>query len=114
MDAGRDLDALVAQARGWTFADGEWGYEEHSVWKIVTLPSPTSSIADAWELVEELHDFRLYHCASDPEYAGGPEWVLYFSIFASKRWQSMQVDAPTAPEAICRAYLKAKGVEVPA
>ena len=109
----RDLDALVAQARGWTKdeygwldADGiirGWNKESQPV-----LPPVSTDIAEAMGLVEELVATGLnvelhwrgggVSCSVEE----GDEVTAHYIAVA---------DAPTASAAICLAYLKAKGVK---
>jgi hypothetical protein len=112
MKAGRELDALVAErVMGWTYkpfynGGGEWSHNG----KLVafggldggSLPKYSSSIADAWQVVEKL------------KADGNNVWVEW----AGKVWVCgatsvfPDIEADTAPLAICKAALMVVGVEV--
>lgn len=106
MPAGRELDALVAER--------VMGLEKHGglnaagtstseVWmkdgKQISFAEPptySTDIAEAWEVVEKIHDLQ-------------PRFILEAQPFVRPRvwWCSVYghdlVEAPTAPLAICRA-----------
>lgn len=109
------LDSLVAQrvmkmipCRGglcnepcyWTDSDG-------SVWHhngIVPF-SPSTSIADAWEVVNEMNGPRGFYARSASHPQSG-EWMVTFKK-CGLRFDSAE---KTAPLAICLAALRAVGV----
>lgn len=119
MNAGRELDALIAQhVFGWarkSDTPGDWlgppPEDPRHVWcgewdengLPNYLPKWSTDIATAWEVVEKLlihGDIRLsIHVARNG-------YDVEFQPFVN-------VSAPTAPHAICLAALKAVGVEVP-
>ena len=102
----RELDALVAEkVMGWEVEPVQDGYDA-GYWRIVkgesayereNIPSYSTSIADAWMVVEKFPSIEIH----THEHGG----------------VSVRVDAycygnaPTAPEAICKAALRAVGVE---
>ncbi len=105
-----DLNVLVAQARGELTTPEELAYG---------TPRPyQSSIADAWELVEEMRDMGsdghrptiMIDVSDDTKPNVASCRVLGESL---PNCGEVEAYCPTVPEAICRAYLKAKGVEVP-
>lgn len=113
---GRDLDSLVAQARGWKLrkyanGGGEWAYDG----KIVSLSrygKPVSTdIAEAMALVEELgrwHGFEfIMWLEEDGQWHAG-----WFENDYEGPESRVTARSKVLPEAICLAYLKAKGVEV--
>ena len=111
LEAGRELDALVAEkVMGWRLLDPPQA-DQPSYWATwVMLPhreaakdwSPSTNIAAAWEVVERLR-------------ANGYSW-MQFTLIADQ-WDlemgqgghdiGCDTLAPTAPLAICRAALKA-------
>lgn len=111
----RQLDALVAQARGWVKGRDE--LNQYDIWTApngrcyydITLPHYSTDIAEAMGLVDELVATGLnvelhwrgggVSCSVEE----GDEVTAHYIAVA---------DAPTASAAICLAYLKAKGVDV--
>jgi len=127
--AGIELDALVAEARGWiNFTDrlGEpWPkditsdkrykncfiIEDEFVFRYnedheFSIYNPSSSISYAWELVEEMKD-SLWYCYL--QNCGHPKYC-WRVVFIHHEMPEQEAEAPTAQEAICRAYLSVKGV----
>jgi len=141
LQGGGELDALIAEkVMGWKKVYCQtifetirglppwtrwWGQKQNAEgrWRKTDLPKYSGDISAAWEVVEKLLDFRIYHGASEGGYAGGPEWTAYCRIgsLGNPFWPSGQPtnetyrgisgNAPTAPLAICRAALKAVGYE---
>lgn len=153
MKAGRELDALVAEkVMGLPITDFtktarqpyySWGgkynnihYAPNNEPYVVTgvekagcphvrrIDDYSTSISDAWQVVEKLvkegdeHPVNLHkglpafgdHATPFEvykNYAGYPGWTCYFHDY------EVCVHADTAPLAICLAALKAVGVEVP-
>ena len=128
MKPGRELDALIAEKvmglhefcsyAGKSKASLGWGKNGADFFKgeISALPSYSTNIASAWEIVEKLQSLRksvrvynqgivsettdLYSCEIENRYyEGEPD-----------TWFSGWVES--APHAICLAALKAMGVEV--
>lgn len=123
MEAGRELDALIAEK--------VMGFIAYKVQLVAPpprvrtmdelqhigepLPHYSTNIADAWEVVEKLgrwHGFDFMIVMPDPEqtfhlrtYEAG--WYEATNDGPERRVVS---DADTAPLAICLAALKAKGV----
>ncbi|GAB7387388.1 hypothetical protein BSNK01_12240 [Bacillaceae bacterium] len=116
MEAGRELDALVAEkVMGWTYRklptldEGAWVIEEKEpvIWE--SRWKPSIRIKDAWLVVEKMIDsgFDLH---LDADWKNG---VYYYCEF-SNLIGGLGVfghEAETAPLAICLAALKAVGVE---
>ena len=117
--AGPELDALVAEAKGWEeYHTDEWvefagavhksaaGFWRKKNGEIVAhkYEHPWSTeIAAAWELVEERHQKRDYLTLTYLMDVGpSPYYLAEFRM--SKKWGK----GITAPEAITRAYLLAK------
>lgn len=114
MKAGRELDALVAEkVMGWTarhevrYSEGiPWTYsywvdkdgKNVNQWHFV----PSENISDAWKVVEKLRDevaFLDILPAAD-----------HYIVKIQSAHGTDYVEAETAPLAICKAALKAKGV----
>jgi len=122
MKASRELDALVAEkVMGWTppthdpkhtFSYRELWTDEHG--DFCQLPRFTERIDDAWMVVEKMAEgmdgpiINLAWC-ENPDIEGWYGWVC--DMKGVGVWQAAAAD--TAPLAICKAALKAKGVEVP-
>jgi ABA sandwich protein len=117
MDAGRELDALIAlQVFRYTL-DYEFAEtlgapcvrelrDGHDEWGM--LPHYSTDMADAWLVVEQMrdaHDTGLILKA----FPKGFQYALtvVFQSRENMQWHSL---APAAPLAICRAALKACGV----
>lgn len=106
-EAGRKTDRCIAKKLGWTriSLQGTHGSVHWQAWdkegNIVDLPFFSSKMSpDTWELVEKLHD----------EWSEGGKKNDFELVKADKGWivQStwgFRYKAPTAPLAICRAYL---------
>ena len=106
----RELDALVAQARGWNinwsdpdFREGRihWCDNESSTNYLTEQYQPSTDIAEAMALVEE--------------WDGGWKIEGVGGYYGATLWRGTELyashgDSLTA--AICLAYLKVKGVEV--
>jgi hypothetical protein len=137
MNAGRELDALVAEkvmgwkwqrhedSKGWwceTFHDpnglkalvrDEKGTRESHWWPggemgARSMPSYSTEISAAWEVVEKMVGKRPAFFVMDrPVDVFSKEWRCAFDTSGAYSW------ADSAPFAICLAALKAVGVEVP-
>ncbi len=105
MPAGREMDKLIAEEvfhlektnmDGWYWQDGM--YDE--------LPYYSIDISDAWKLVEKLCSENgcdvMKVCKRDPELLRG-EWSCNFGL-------GFESFGETAPHAICRAALLARGL----
>ena len=112
----RDLDALVAQARGWTKVDeGEfwkgWGTPPNTNYK-EQYPNVSTDIAEAMALVEELRrgGNGKAACCIRLEITDYPvEQDCRCTIYGPDQAE-VSADGHELPEAICLAYLKARGV----
>ena len=126
MDAGREMDALVAEkVMGFTLdyefeqitnapnvkelrsSDDEWGI----------LPNYSTDIADAWAVVNHFvgtdgreQDFFI-ECWSDGEWFVAFHPAGYQSRDPKANCDGRETGKPSAPLAICRAALKSVGVE---
>ncbi len=89
LEAGRDLDALVAEK-----VMGETC--------LFTAPAYSTDIAAAWQVVDKLHALSFYL------EVGSAGWMARFANISAT-----EASAATAPLAICLAALKAVGVTVP-
>lgn len=109
-DAGRELDALVAEkVMGWEQrlsveddANDRWVYQTgtkppYAVARLMDMWHPSTSIADAWLVVEKLGG---NFCLNTPLQTSGWQCVIGGPHFAD-------VTASTAPHAICLAALRA-------
>jgi hypothetical protein len=116
MEAGRELDALIAEkVMGWTVelivnspcdAFEEW--RDAQGWRYGPNPPLYSTdIAAAWEIAEKLQ------LAVIPDASGG--WCAGHALFRGPGWYEENVNdwehADTAPLALCRAALAAVGAE---
>lgn len=124
----RELDALVAQARGWVLADRKakgWG-DGPPVWLTGEDPDdehgnptyqdyrPSSNIAEAMALVEELRrgGNGKAACCIRLEITDYPvEQDCRCTIYGPDQAE-VSADGHELPEAICLAYLKARGVDL--
>ena len=106
----RRIDALVAEhvlnikllPNGWEQDDRKfYGY----------LPTYSSDIAAAWEVVRQFHLFRLERLENDIQ--GGETWSAEFipAPYGSGETTCAIADDPAL--AICLAALKAKKIELP-
>lgn len=127
MEAGRELDALVAEkVMGWTYQEssflgvskfwriGPKGVIEIEEWR------PSTKIASAWAVVEKLKEFisekdlapDLFHVNFRIEYNGDNWWAG----FTEREPEGVASFGPitgigeSAPHAICLAALKAVGI----
>lgn len=98
----------------WTTSDGE--FTEHTVYSgpIYPLPSnwkPSTSIADAWEVVLKAYELGLGWMLISPNFDGS-KWEAYQATGCADpdfgEWFEV---ADTAPRAICLAALRAKEEE---
>ena len=117
LEAGYELDVLVArEVMGWV-KDEESHYWVDGERKIISVPSFSKEIEFAWEVVEKMEsdgfrwmltsrnpimsDLKIIPCCRFLRYGDGV--IVDDGI----------VDAPTAPLAICRAALKAVDAQTP-
>ena len=115
MEAGRELDALVAEkVMGWTIRNGDWvDGEGYAQWEAFDSDysdsprfAPSTDIAAAWAIFEK----TLGHVERRGHPIPGEEWLATI-WYEGKAGQAF---ADTAPLAICLAALKVVGAEVPA
>lgn len=137
MEAGRELDALVAEkvmGATWThqerwpggpadimkLPDGSGGVlaerrcTDGRVLLAGGLRPYSTSISDAWEVVEKLaeHGFWLRLTFKTVVHDDDARWEAWFRcVQAGVRGDHVEHE-PTAPHAICLAALKAVGVEM--
>lgn len=110
---GMELAAAVAKARGWKYHDMTW-IEDHPgvrMWHAPTeLYRPDSDIAQAWELVDVLWDDKKDFSISKED--ADLWWVEIHDLDWYDKETNHTLVAEmmrgTAPEVICRAFLKAK------
>ena len=119
MDAGRDMDALVAEkVMGWNNIEGGHGHPTESgpfvdcgclshAYQKQEIPHYSTDIAAAWEVVEKMMDEGEY---TSLECYGG-RYCFHIHLTADTDDIHIEV-AETAPLAICSAALAAKGVSV--
>lgn len=93
-----ELRLAVAKAKGWKDYGFGWWLEPGAPFQTHGLPDWPRDISAAWELVEEMHD-RLVQVRLSNK--GVSMWWCYADI-------EITAQGSTAPEAICRAYLKWK------
>lgn len=139
MDAGRDLDALVAEkVMGWTktvSADhtnspiqvlremGIFYQWTDTTGKVVGLDIPpySTDIAAAWQAVDKLRSLGWYLWLEDAQFKDvqyTASFILAEPMTEEYPWRSPPIkqslnDASTAPHAICCAALRAVGYEAP-
>lgn len=120
--AGRALDALVAekvmgakpvktvwgkekQYSCWSLGEPDW-YDDQGASELFNpLPSYSTDIAAAWEVVAALQATRHVHISDTDD---GSRWVCEF-IYGGP---NALAEGSTLPEAICLAALKAVGRDV--
>jgi hypothetical protein len=114
----RERDALIAEkVMGYEVIDVlKQGitHMDNGTKRWIKNPNYSTKIADAWQVVEKLkqkHDFvtivwgdGTWGCHIATMLPPNDEWE-----YDSNEWVA---DAPTAPEAICKASLLAMGVEI--
>lgn len=90
-----ELRLAIAKAKGWTILPMRiapcWTGSSY-----IELPDWPADIAAAWGLVEEMTSRE--HVTLDSQ---GPTWTIDVDDYS----RTIQVDAATAPLAICQAYL---------
>lgn len=123
MNPGRDLDELVAQEvmnlaeirrQRPSYGNGGsgplenelvYGIKKPGVGFDTVVPHYSTSIAAAWEVVEKLKHL-------EPEIEWSDEHQCWHMTLWKGANQGMMPGSASAPHAICRAALKAVGVEV--
>jgi hypothetical protein len=103
MKAGIELDRLVAEhVMGWEYKWDGW-ITNYNIW--ISDFSPSTDMSDAWLVVEKIkgedHFVNLYNTITK-------EWYCKVETTDKKKFAY----AETAPLAIVKASLKAKGVEI--
>lgn len=100
----QQLRIVIGEARGWQFFADKEGFQ------VQECPNYPENIAEAWQLVEEEQQKQLYFDIS----AEADEAGTYFRVrvLNERRYYSYsygsvvcRISAPTAPLAICRAWL---------
>ena len=116
LEAGRELDALVAEkVMGWRIKGKDW-VDEHgryqgaveTYWVIADGgPSkgwhPSTDIAAAWLVVEKLGWQYVFRLGNRDD-----KWWCVLSVEPDWQLSDNCAEAPTAPLAICRAALAAQ------
>jgi len=118
LEAGRELDALVAEGMGWKEVHSQyqsgmmglpgwtrwWGKKQNTEgrWRNTDLPKYSSDISPAWEVLHLGHPCGWFDAYYFYRYGNG---YAISRIHNPKNEQGTK--APTAPLAICRAFLKA-------
>jgi hypothetical protein len=99
----RERDALVAvNVMGWEVVRGTVVPPGYESWSKPEVPSYTTDISAAWEVVEKMDEWIVQR-ARDGDY-----WV---TVRFGESWY-LSGWVKSAPEAICLAALKAVGVDV--
>ena len=88
---------LLPEVRWWEYCD--------------ELPYYSTSIADAWLVVEKLKDDDLNYFAIDQNYANEGKCGIYFNPFDFGKFPP-DIVGDNVPHAICLAALKAVGVKI--
>jgi hypothetical protein len=116
-----ELDRLAAEkVMGWSLQHGVWHdmAQPEPTWKmVIDYWRPTRYIAQAWECLENLR--ASGYCCINVEFKEGDGWCIWLRHLSSSHGEGgfdVVMGDPchpfTAPEAIVRACLKAKGVEI--
>ena len=114
MEAGPEMDALVAeQVMGWHWGEAEdgvatWTHTDSGIAWAVAEPtfSPSTNIADAWQVVEKLIGLGYWISLSHNGNQHAACWDFRLCDRATESKREIAIEA-TAPLAICRAALKA-------
>lgn len=106
----REIDALIAEhVMQWTLAslgDGDmWKTQDG---KVVLLPDFSSSIADAWLVVEKFAEYEVKIIKRHTEEFECQIWS-FGDVDTGKIWNSIDDSASLA---ICLAALRSKGIEI--
>lgn len=114
MEAGQELDALVAEKiMGWRYLNqpstGYPWYPPEEGWSKAHPPRYSTDIAAAWKVMEKMCDMGNQNCTLQFEGKLNPDYAWTFSHDENADWWA---SAGTAPLAICLAALKVKGVDV--
>lgn len=107
----RERDALVAEkVMGFTKPSLGWGFHELESGSYVNYPLPhyTTDISEVWEVVDKLKKKRVFINMGFSPISN--RYAVNFSTVTVMKDSNGY--APTAPEAICLAALKAVGVEI--
>ena len=92
----QELNEAVARKLGYKPNDGQliWENDEHVTFLDCEMPPYCTDIKAAWEVLEKLND-------------AGIGWDLTFNNKQYRFNTDFElIDAPTAPRAICEAFLK--------
>ena len=102
----RERDAVVAVALGWKQTKVERAGNSYEVGDVLPhLPRFTTSIAHAWELVEEMEEAGWHWCSL--HYTTTQKGPTFH--FWKPGTDGLAFMADTLPLAICLAYMFAKG-----
>lgn len=115
MEAGRELDALVAEhVMGYecVCSDEPVDCPVHYAEDLDTLLPYSTDIAAAWPVVERMRELRWVFSLCTLN-AGDFYCIFKVHEFSSRPSAIHDARADTAPHAICLAALRAVGVEVP-
>jgi len=99
LEAGREMDALVAEVMGWRDCEGYWE-DEKVIHTDVGGWCPSQDISAAWDVLHLGHPCGWFDSYYLMRYGNG------YAI-AGHSTHLIIAEAPTAPLAICRARLKA-------
>lgn len=109
MNAGRELDALVAEKVYGAVVDGERSSIDPDADLWITTPHFSTSILDAWCLLEHMEK-QGYKWWGE----GGQRTAsAYFYLPNHKRGYSVMSEAATTPAAICLAAMDAMNRKTP-
>jgi len=115
-----ELRLAIAKAKGWTgptVVGQVFAYYSPDGRMRAALPNWPTSIADAWELVEEVIASGIGWCPGfcfdDHDGDRPPEWVAEFNRYWKKGsdYSHYEAAATTAPRAICEAWLEWKAAK---
>jgi hypothetical protein len=120
MKPGRELDALVAEkVMGFKVIETDECNGEDNLWlqgyEDQELPSYSTDVAAAWEVVEKLKLFQVKQTDSDGYTDYVQLWQDSEGIWTIGDWEDQLLilsEGESAPHAICLAALKAVGVKV--
>lgn len=114
LDAGRELDALVAErVMGWKRMGDDFWQDSHGKPRTLSSTSfgsfaPSTDIAAAWEVVEHMPSRGLLpQVGASALEGGGVEWYCWLLDTRTGETVEGQGFADDAPLAICRAALDA-------
>jgi len=83
----------------------------YSTYKNMTLPRPSTSIADAWQVVEKMRSDGWCYDADDTTGTKDEPHTVRFGRADNTEWDYTVQNAATFPLAVCKAALRACGVD---